>query len=159
MGPAYSCGPHPAKPVRKVADGALRFIFSAADLTSAGRLTCARLDGCHDDRSANSSIPTAPTFSLSGSREASCGCPRGTAPKRDSRCHLSCDSPCGVNRKHGTERWHFEVRARPSRRLAPPGQRSGTAKRCSDVDYACCASSNSAFSHANCDRRHYATSQ
>src|SRR5580704_1432270 len=68
---------------------------------------------CLDGHGANSSIATAPCYSPSRIREASYGFPSATAPRLCFPCHPSCDNPCGLYRRLGSDREPLEASGRP----------------------------------------------
>jgi hypothetical protein len=72
-------------------------------------LASSHLDGC----GANSSIAIVPSCLPSRIRETSCVFALGILPRRDFRCHPSCDNRCGLCRRLGPERWLLEVWGRP----------------------------------------------
>ena len=96
-----------------------------------------------DAHGANSSTATAPSCSRSRIRENSCGVAFDTVPRRDFRCHPSCDNPCVAYRRLDAGRGPLAVQERPKAPLVPQGQRSGIAKLRNDVQDSCCSPPNS----------------
>jgi|SRR5580700_523453 hypothetical protein len=66
-----------------------------------------------DEHGANSSIATAPYCSPWRIREASCDFPSATVPRLCLPCYPSCDNPCGLYRRLGSDRGPLEVWGRP----------------------------------------------
>ena len=83
----------------------------AADGTRVLASDCRDLDAHRDGRGASSNIAIA-LFGLTWrTRGDLCGFRREIVPRRDSRCHPSCDSPCGADRRREPERRPLAGRA------------------------------------------------
>jgi hypothetical protein len=96
-----------SRPARDLTDGAcfsLFFLPGWRDPASSYRYL--------DEHGANSSIAIAPFYSPLRIRENSCDFPFGTVPKRDFRCHPSCDNPCAVYRRLAFVRETLAVQGR-----------------------------------------------